>query len=351
MLKHGTLVAGVVLMLGLVSSQSARADKTETFDSAASAAANGWTVTGSGDGGGIAGWIDTNDAGGASAGEAQFDVNRGPTISYLDTNLGMVVNGNTSGGFYITGDLNYLVGNGNTPDLGIPPYVGFSSSPTDFVGIYFRGDFDDLGTELAWGLRFVTTGDDLIINEGGDVSRIIATDVPRTFSLVYDPSDGDFGSITASISGAGDPIVRPLFLEERSVLDEVAYTQAGLLYPGVGLDIDHLMNIRFDDLTYTGVAVTPVALPGDYNNDFVVNAADYTVWRNNLGAGDESSLNGNGNGLGGVDAGDYTYWKDHFGDTPSGAGGLAGSAVPEPASWLLATLAGAAIGSRRRRQR
>jgi hypothetical protein len=111
-------------------------------------------------------------------------------------------------------------------------------------------------------------------------------------------------------------------------------------------------NLRLDDITYTGVASTVDVLPGDYNNDLVVDAADYTVWRDNLGAGDESSLNGNGDGMNGVDAGDYSLWKDHFGDIPPGAGGLAGgSLVPEPASWLLATLVGVAIGSLGRRNR
>ena len=82
----------------------------------------------------------------------------------------------------------------------------------------------------------------------------------------------------------------------------------------------------------------PPGLPGDFNNNQVVDAADYTVWRNNLGAADESTaLNGNGDGMNGVDNGDYNLWKSNFGDTSPGAGGLAGSgsAVPEPGTWSL----------------
>ena len=37
-------------------------------------------------------------------------------------------------------------------------------------------------------------------------------------------------------------------------------------------------------------------LPGDYNNDGKVDAADYTVWRNHLGEADETNINNNGNG-------------------------------------------------------
>jgi hypothetical protein len=80
-----------------------------------------------------------------------------------------------------------------------------------------------------------------------------------------------------------------------------------------------------------------VALPGDYNNNHKVDAADYTTWRDNLGAPTEASLNGNGDGLNGVDAGDYTRWKTHFGESNgSGAGGASG--VPEPTTMLLIVL-------------
>jgi len=87
-------------------------------------------------------------------------------------------------------------------------------------------------------------------------------------------------------------------------------------------------------VTTTGfdLQVMMAGLAGDYNNDHVVNAADYTVWRNNLGAGDESSLNGNGDGLNGVDAGDYARWKAHFGESAAASATLLSSAVPEPAT-------------------
>ena len=52
---------------------------------------------------------------------------------------------------------------------------------------------------------------------------------------------------------------------------------------------------------------------GDYNLDGTVDLADYTVWRNNLGASGAPFITGDGNGDGLVDAADYLFWKANFG--------------------------------------
>jgi hypothetical protein len=69
------------------------------------------------------------------------------------------------------------------------------------------------------------------------------------------------------------------------------------------------------------------------------------VFQRNLGAADETSLNGNGDGMNGVDAGDLALFKTNFGMTASVA---AAASIPEPAS--AAPLVGAiAWWSHRRR--
>ena len=82
------------------------------------------------------------------------------------------------------------------------------------------------------------------------------------------------------------------------------------------------------------------ALAGDFNNDGVVDAADYTVWRNHLDETNEANINNNGDGNG-VGQSDYTLWKSHYGNSNpgSGSGGLLPSAVPEPTSLALLMLA------------
>lgn len=97
------------------------------------------------------------------------------------------------------------------------------------------------------------------------------------------------------------------------------------------------------------IYTTPAeALGGDFNGDGKVDAADYTVWRDHLGATDESSINNNGNHQNGVDVADYTLWKNGFGNM-AGAGSITSSLVPEPVS-CLGMLVGAAIGLRRVRR-
>jgi hypothetical protein len=80
----------------------------------------------------------------------------------------------------------------------------------------------------------------------------------------------------------------------------------------------------------------PDELPGDFNHDRTVDAADYTVWRDGLGSGFTPD--------------DYQLWKDHFRQS-NGAGALApAAAVPEPATvGLMFAAVVAALAMRERR--
>lgn len=93
--------------------------------------------------------------------------------------------------------------------------------------------------------------------------------------------------------------------------------------------------------TFDGWPVAMRDLPaGDYNRDGVVDAADYTVWRDTLGSttdlrADGSSARGS---AGRIDASDYGVWKLNFGvvyTTP----GSTPIAAPEPSAGFLAALA------------
>lgn len=90
-------------------------------------------------------------------------------------------------------------------------------------------------------------------------------------------------------------------------------------------------------------AITGVFLDGDYNRDGIVDAADYTVWRDSLGAA-AGTLPNDPNG-GAIGEGQYLTWVANFGATLSPTNA---TTVPEPsAAAILVIVAGMAIGFRK----
>ena len=87
------------------------------------------------------------------------------------------------------------------------------------------------------------------------------------------------------------------------------------------------------DVGSPGIAPGTVApsLPGDYNGNGKVDAADYVVWRKNL---DSATSLPNDESPGFVSAEDYGVWRANFGRTLAGASAL--GSVPEPASGIMA---------------
>jgi hypothetical protein len=90
-------------------------------------------------------------------------------------------------------------------------------------------------------------------------------------------------------------------------------------------------------VNYIGVA-PPQGVPGDYNGDDVVNAADYAVWRDHLNQANANLPNDATGAV--VDINDYNVWKANFGGQ-AGSGSGSQANVPEPSSMIL--LAGLAL--------
>ena len=94
----------------------------------------------------------------------------------------------------------------------------------------------------------------------------------------------------------------------------------------------------------------PIYVPGDFNNNGVVDAADYTVWRDALGQTGEG-LDADFDNSNSIDATDYELgWKANFGRNrfTVGPGSGGGAAIPEPASFVLIGIAWFVVGSSRR---
>ena len=107
----------------------------------------------------------------------------------------------------------------------------------------------------------------------------------------------------------------------------VAGTRSGT-FSSVNVTSDLMPAGTFDVVyTLTTVRLTnfqPTGLPGDYNHNNVVDAADYVVWRK----------------AGGSQEG-FDIWRSHFGQTSvgSGAAGNSSASIPEPASITLLCIA------------
>jgi len=128
-----------------------------------------------------------------------------------------------------------------------------------------------------------------------------------------------------NLNFAATDTIRSLFIDGTS--------QATGTWGGTGSGAAHISPL----LTGTGLLnVTTLVsggVPGDYNNDGKVDAADYVTWRKNPA------------GNGGDPAG-YITWRQNFGLPGSGSGSaLGGAAVPEPCGlvMLLVGVATAAV--------
>ena len=79
--------------------------------------------------------------------------------------------------------------------------------------------------------------------------------------------------------------------------------------------------------------VADVFLIGDYNDDEVVDAADYTMWRDLVGASAGSLPNDIDGGP--IGPAQYETWRSHFGNTLPSTASLNNATVPEPTTAML----------------
>jgi hypothetical protein len=197
----------------------------------------------------------------------------------------------------------------------------------------------------------------LISNATGEIRINNPTTTPLEFSLydIESPANrllstwAGLGNLNAIGPGDGQKWEKS-FAPDGSYISELFLQGSSTIAPGQSLSLgigyatgvtDNNMTFSYFDLGLNSIITGEVkfvdsfaGLQGDFNNDGIVNLADYTVWRDNLGAANEGALNGNGSNSGGVDAADYALWKTHFGATSGSVSALT-SAVPEPAALML----------------
>ena len=189
-------------------------------------------------------------------------------------------------------------------------------------------------------------------NSGGTISP---GNSPGVLTVDGDYTQGAGGTLAIELAGTspGDEYDRLVVNGQANLEGTLAVTLLDSFTPLDGHTFDILdfnsVSGDFDSLNLPGgfdwnwdvntgvlsVGSVVGGLAGDFDGNGVVDAADYTIYMDNLG-GDSAVLGGNGSGGSTVGQADYLVWKSSFGNT-SGSGSSA--AIPEPSVVSLLLLA------------
>jgi hypothetical protein len=101
-----------------------------------------------------------------------------------------------------------------------------------------------------------------------------------------------------------------------------------------------LLNWDVSQLYTSGMLSVVAGLPGDYNSDGLVDAADYSVWRNNVGSAAGSLPNDPDGGT--IGPAQYATWVANYGRVSESS-----VAVPEPSGAILLLVSATVAASRR----
>lgn len=201
--------------------------------------------------------------------------------------------------------------------------TGMLVVPTPRSNVIFRGNSDD-------GQRLL-----IDLNKDGDLLD------PEDMVLVDDAQHGAMNVDAAPINlPAGEYLIEYMFFERAGgAAGELSVSfDNGTTFRLVGDNAAVAAGLSFDV-----IGSPPPVIAGDFNNNGVVDAVDYVLWRNG-----DTLQNEGGVTPGANTAEDYATWRMNFARTP-GAGAVA--AVPEAATivscWLVAVF-GLVYGRRRR---
>lgn len=265
-------------------------------------------------------------------------------------------------------------GNGTNPSLGFIQFDGvISGGPSNRLQLTTTSHSQEKGTYVLAGTNTFSGGIDLY---GGRLSTDFLTDggVFNSATLTTHPNatfgTGDIhvretpsnvalsmsrltipsGVLNAiaddamlSIDGFNDINFRSAFAELGDGVNELvgSLVLGGVLQTAAGTygSTSSLATFQFDEF-FTGTGMITIPAPGqegDHNEDGIVDAADYVIWRKSPGDN-------------GGDPGGYNAFFENFGEGGGpGAGGSGG--VPEPTTLvLLGLLAPFALAGRRSRK-
>lgn len=202
--------------------------------------------------------------------------------------------------------------------------VGVAQFNADGGRVVYRADQDDNDVFELYSVA--STGDSLVklntsLASNGDVASFqITPDGSRVVYLADQDLDQEFELYTVSIAGGIVEKLSGPLVSDGDVTDwQISPDSRRVVYRA---DQDTNEEFELYSVELGG------GIPGDFSGNGVVDAADYTVWHDGLGAAYSAS--------------DYSVWKANFGQ---GAGSVSAgispldAAVPEPVSVVLVGIA------------
>ncbi len=225
------------------------------------------------------------------------------------------------------------------------PKTGVNAGPVDLYtqdGLRFLEAGDVVGATPSSGIAIDTVGgannDTLELANASTDIDFEPTALDSYKSGLFSEDDNFFGAVGIAVSdGVGGTNYGAVYFSATNTFDG---TVEGVL--------NNEVTAHFAEFETSGGDYTVVSpLKGDFNNDGAVDAADYTVWRDNLGA--PAGVLANDITREAIGLTQYNDWRANFGATAPTFGSLSASgsltdaaAVPEPRS-LLSLAAAASL--------
>lgn len=212
-----------------------------------------------------------------------------------------------------------------------------SASETDFVSIANRADTDFYS--------FTVTAPTLLSASLTPLGGVFSQGVEGGTESVFDANSRNNLAL-AILDTNGTSILATASNQAAGVAESL--TGIELITPGqyYARITGATDNVQLYELRLTGASLI-VPLTGDCNNDGVVDAADYIVWRDSFGR-TAAGLAADGDRNGTVNAADLAVWQNNFGMQQSGAL-LTAATVPEPNASILLVASAIGIWHYRRR--
>jgi hypothetical protein len=205
------------------------------------------------------------------------------------------------------------VGNGSSfVNAAFNMYLNYDGAGGQFGDISVDADTNNIASSAVYASVDSTDPNRMVVVAINRTANAQTTGIAVTHDRVFDHAE--VYQLTAGTGGA--PLVTRAADIELNLLNALQYTMPAW--------------------SVTTMVFISDGVPGDFNRDGSVDAADYAVWRKLSGQSGDLAADGNEDNT--VDVDDYLLWRANFGRSAADAGQASAVAAPEPASLILSMI-------------